>query len=242
MKRPRNPLWWISQSTNAKTQLCLEDHVIFRRQTLHQFPPTFNYFCPILSNKSLLFMWFHLPWLLVSLSLLLQCQFALVKPFGILGVSASNMNFHLTAYSVSCSLLSPNNLPQGLRLPSHSSCHAFMYHPTHRTVQFLVKSIPLISSSPLAYVTWISASSHATWSLDLSHFLPKHQQRNHYERTEEWMSDLILNKRLQGKYWGSLLTRLLWRCHIQAILPATAFARREGTIWSTPESIDVEDL
>lgn len=48
----------------------------------------------------------------------------------------------------------------------------------------------------------------ATWPFDPSHFLPKHQQRNHYERREEWMSDLILNERLQGRCWASLLTHL----------------------------------
>lgn len=102
--------------------------------------------------------WFHLPWLFV-ISLLSQSQFALIKASGILGVSASNLTFCLLARFISWSLPSPSHLPQSLSFPSHSLCTMFMYYPAHHIVQFLVKSVPMISSPPLPYVTWISGSS-----------------------------------------------------------------------------------
>lgn len=72
----------------------------------------------------------------------------------------------------------------------------------------------------------MSAGSEAPpripWCLPPSHFLPKHQQRNRYERREEWMSELVWDcSKILNLRFSAHTPWSLWRHHIQAATHST---------------------
>lgn len=130
----------------------------------------------------------------------------LLKAAGILAVCTTNLTFHLLAhnnfYPTPCHV--PVICSKALVLPSRSSCPVFISYSSHRPVSCEICTYALQFLSP------------SFCYLDLgflpkppSHFLSMHQQRSHYEKTGEWMGDLILKEGLQGKSGASLLTHLL---------------------------------
>lgn len=154
------------------------------------------------------------------------------------GVSASNPTLHLLIHPVSYSLSNPRPLSLSLGFPSHSSCPMFMYCPTS-PVPCEICTCALQTGSSLCQLDLrLLPASHGTF---LPHtFCPAEES---LWKEKEVDARVVPNQEITAKALNcsAHIPCSLWRYHIQAILPQVALMREQGTIWSTPGCIDIED-